>query len=177
MRRESVGLIVIMEREQSPSWTHAFALSPSACQDSCLKDHGVAEPQVANPAQRRSSDTRARLTRIEGWRALVDAQKRGKLRSIGVSNFSPNHIEGIAKATGVWPVSVTSSPADACERVLTPSVLRVASSAHHITGREPGRASSAEPATGAAQVLQGAQRAHHRVQPARQQRRRQAEAR
>ena len=31
-----------------------------------------------------------------------------QVKTIGVSNYSPNHIEGIAQATGVWPVRVTS---------------------------------------------------------------------
>lgn len=28
-----------------------------------------------------------------------------KVKAIGVSNFSIDHIKGIAEATGVWPVS------------------------------------------------------------------------
>ena len=28
----------------------------------------------------------------------------GKVKAIGVSNFSIDHIKGIAEATGVWPV-------------------------------------------------------------------------
>lgn len=37
------------------------------------------------------------------WGALVKLQKAGKVKSIGVSNFTPSHIEGIIKATGVVP--------------------------------------------------------------------------
>lgn len=37
------------------------------------------------------------------WKALVDLKKAGKVKSIGVSNFTPSHIEGIIKATGVVP--------------------------------------------------------------------------
>ncbi|THG98279.1 hypothetical protein EW026_g3882 [Hermanssonia centrifuga] len=36
--------------------------------------------------------------RIEAWRALVDAKKQGKIRSIGVSNYNVKHIEEIKKA-------------------------------------------------------------------------------
>jgi diketogulonate reductase-like aldo/keto reductase len=40
---------------------------------------------------------------IEAWHALVDLQKQGLVRSIGVSNFSPEHLEKIIDATGVTP--------------------------------------------------------------------------
>lgn len=40
---------------------------------------------------------------IEAWQALVDAQKWGLIRSIGVSNFEPEHIEKIAQETNVLP--------------------------------------------------------------------------
>jgi 2,5-diketo-D-gluconate reductase A len=41
---------------------------------------------------------------VETWRALVELQAQGKARSIGVSNFTPAHIEEIVEATGVQPV-------------------------------------------------------------------------
>jgi 2,5-diketo-D-gluconate reductase A len=41
---------------------------------------------------------------VDTWRALVRLREEGRARSIGVSNFSPAHIERIAEATGVWPV-------------------------------------------------------------------------
>lgn len=37
------------------------------------------------------------------WRALVEARKQGKVRSIGVSNFLPEHIQRIIDETGVVP--------------------------------------------------------------------------
>ena len=40
---------------------------------------------------------------VEAWRALVDLQRDGVLRSIGVSNFLPEHLERIIAATGVTP--------------------------------------------------------------------------
>lgn len=40
---------------------------------------------------------------VEAWRALIDAQKWGLIRSIGVSNFLPEHIERLEKETGVLP--------------------------------------------------------------------------
>jgi 2,5-diketo-D-gluconate reductase A len=40
---------------------------------------------------------------VEAWQALIDAQKFGLIRSIGVSNFEPEHIDRIVKETGVTP--------------------------------------------------------------------------
>ena len=41
---------------------------------------------------------------VEAWRALVDLQKDGLVRSIGVSNFTIEHLGRIIDATGVVPV-------------------------------------------------------------------------
>jgi 2,5-diketo-D-gluconate reductase A len=40
---------------------------------------------------------------VETWQAFVDAQKDGDVRSIGVSNFQPDHLARIVDATGVTP--------------------------------------------------------------------------
>jgi 2,5-diketo-D-gluconate reductase A len=40
---------------------------------------------------------------VEAWRALVDLQKEGLVRSIGVSNFTEAHLARIIDATGVTP--------------------------------------------------------------------------
>ncbi|QOG06228.1 aldo/keto reductase [Aureimonas sp. OT7] len=40
---------------------------------------------------------------VEAWQALVDAQKAGLVRTIGVCNFLPEHIERIVAETGVVP--------------------------------------------------------------------------
>ncbi|MEV7633420.1 aldo/keto reductase [Microbacterium sp. NPDC089318] len=40
----------------------------------------------------------------QAWRALVEAQQRGTVRQIGVSNFLPEHLDRIETATGVRPV-------------------------------------------------------------------------
>ena len=40
---------------------------------------------------------------IEAWRAMIDIQKSGKARAIGVSNFAVKDIEAIVEATGVKP--------------------------------------------------------------------------
>ena len=41
---------------------------------------------------------------VEAWRALVDLQQEGLVRSIGVSNFTEDHLGRIIEATGVTPV-------------------------------------------------------------------------
>lgn len=40
---------------------------------------------------------------VEAWSALVEAQKRGWVKSIGVCNFLPEHLERIIAASGVTP--------------------------------------------------------------------------
>lgn len=42
-------------------------------------------------------------TYVEAWQALIDAKKSGLIRSIGVCNFLPEHIERLEKETGVKP--------------------------------------------------------------------------
>lgn len=44
--------------------------------------------------------------RLETWRALVDAKKQGKIKSIGVSNYGPQHIEELVKAYPNDPPSI-----------------------------------------------------------------------
>ncbi|WP_025783344.1 aldo/keto reductase [Sporosarcina sp. D27] len=39
------------------------------------------------------------------WQALVDAQKFGLIKTIGVSNFLPEHLERIIEKTGVTPAT------------------------------------------------------------------------
>lgn len=40
---------------------------------------------------------------VAAWRTLVDLRAAGKARSIGVSNFLPEHLDAIIDATGVTP--------------------------------------------------------------------------
>ncbi|HLR18349.1 MAG TPA: aldo/keto reductase [Staphylococcus sp.] len=40
---------------------------------------------------------------VEAWQAMIDAQKAGLIKSIGVCNFLPEHIERLEKETGVLP--------------------------------------------------------------------------
>lgn len=41
---------------------------------------------------------------VEAWQALIDAQKKGQIKSIGVSNFLPDHIDLLKQETGIVPV-------------------------------------------------------------------------
>lgn len=41
---------------------------------------------------------------VDTWRALVRAKEQGKVRSIGVSNFNPIHLQRLIAETGVTPV-------------------------------------------------------------------------
>jgi 2,5-diketo-D-gluconate reductase A len=41
---------------------------------------------------------------VEAWKTMVELQKQGRIKSIGVSNFNPDHIEKIVGETGVTPV-------------------------------------------------------------------------
>ncbi|HYJ28656.1 MAG TPA: aldo/keto reductase [Nocardioides sp.] len=45
----------------------------------------------------------SRAKYVEAWRALVQLQKDGLVRSIGVSNFTEEHLERIIDATGITP--------------------------------------------------------------------------
>ncbi|GAF36247.1 oxidoreductase [Lentilactobacillus farraginis DSM 18382 = JCM 14108] len=40
---------------------------------------------------------------VEAFQAMIDAKKRGLIRSIGVSNFEPEHLDRVIKETGVTP--------------------------------------------------------------------------
>ena len=41
---------------------------------------------------------------VEAWKALIEMQQSGRVKSIGVSNFNPDHLERIIGETGVTPV-------------------------------------------------------------------------
>ena len=41
---------------------------------------------------------------VEAWKTLVELQQQGRVKSIGVSNFNPDHLDRIIKETGVTPV-------------------------------------------------------------------------
>jgi 2,5-diketo-D-gluconate reductase A len=40
---------------------------------------------------------------VEAWRTLIELQQQGRIRSIGVSNFDPPHIDRLIAETGIVP--------------------------------------------------------------------------
>jgi 2,5-diketo-D-gluconate reductase A len=40
---------------------------------------------------------------VEAWKTLVKLQRQGRIRTIGVSNFNPDHLERVIGETGVTP--------------------------------------------------------------------------
>lgn len=40
---------------------------------------------------------------VEAWQAMIEAKRRGLVRSIGVCNFLPHHLDRIIRETGVTP--------------------------------------------------------------------------
>ncbi|WP_316316548.1 aldo/keto reductase, partial [Clavibacter michiganensis] len=40
---------------------------------------------------------------VDSWRAMIKLRESGLVRSIGVSNFTPEHIERLERETGVLP--------------------------------------------------------------------------
>ena len=41
---------------------------------------------------------------VEAWKTLIELQKAGRIKSVGVSNFNQDHLERIIGETGVTPV-------------------------------------------------------------------------
>jgi len=41
---------------------------------------------------------------VEAWKTLIELQQQGRVKSIGVSNFNPDHLDRIIDETGVKPV-------------------------------------------------------------------------
>ncbi|PJC86782.1 oxidoreductase [Vibrio sp. HA2012] len=41
---------------------------------------------------------------VDTWKAMIHAKGQGKVRSIGISNFNPEHLEKLIKETGIKPV-------------------------------------------------------------------------
>jgi 2,5-diketo-D-gluconate reductase A len=46
----------------------------------------------------------ARDRYVDTWKAFIDAEKQGLVRSIGVSNFQPAHLHRVIEETGVRPI-------------------------------------------------------------------------
>lgn len=76
-------------------WPVAFKASPNPGKD-LFPPHPTKKGWV-------EVDTETPL--VETWQAMIELKKTGKVKAIGVSNFTIDQIQGIVDATGVWPVS------------------------------------------------------------------------
>ena len=85
-----------------------------------LNDVAGFDPAFFNLSPREADhmDPQQRLFLMEAWRALEDAYRSGKLRSIGVSNFEQSDLENLLETCTVAPhvnqllVHVGNTPAD-----------------------------------------------------------------
>lgn len=91
---------------------------------------------------------------VQAWKALVDAQRDGQVRTIGVSNFTPEHLRRIIDETGVTPAvnQVELHPFfPQTELLATHAELGIRTEAWSPLGRG-GAVFEAEPVTAAAQA-------------------------
>ena len=102
---------------------------------------------------------------VDTWQAMIKLRDTGKVKAIGVSNFTPAHIQGIVDATGVWPVR---RPLPALKFGLGWQECRRVDSVPFV-GSEPSRGAPAPPPGRPREVLRGAQHSPDGVLAARQQ--------
>lgn len=98
IRRSSVRREELLIASKLPGRYHTYDLAVEAIQESLyranLDYYDLYLIHWPNPKQD---------VYVEAWRALIDAKKWGLVRSIGVSNFLPEHIERLERETGVKP--------------------------------------------------------------------------
>ena len=98
IRRSSVPREKLIITSKLPGRYHEYDAAITAIQESLyranLDYYDLYLIHWPNPKQNRY---------VEAWQALIDAKKWGLIRSIGVSNFLPEHIERLVKETGVVP--------------------------------------------------------------------------
>lgn len=98
VRRSSVPREKLRITSKLPGRYHAYDKAVQAVQESLFRAnldyYDVYLIHWPNPMQD---------LYVEAWQALIDARKWGYVRSIGVSNFLPEHIERLEKETGVKP--------------------------------------------------------------------------
>ena len=98
VRRAAVRREEVRVQTKLPGRHHAYDLALGSLRDSARR-LGVEQLDVAlihwpNPRQGRY---------VDAWRALVRAQQDGLVRTVGVSNFTEEHLSNIIDATGVVP--------------------------------------------------------------------------
>ncbi|MFT8844820.1 MAG: aldo/keto reductase [Schleiferilactobacillus harbinensis] len=99
IRRSSIPREQILVSSKLPGRYHAYPQALQAIQESLYRSgldyFDLYLIHWPNPTQG---------LYVDAWRALIDAQKFGLVRSIGVSNFLPVHLDCLAQETGVLPV-------------------------------------------------------------------------
>lgn len=58
---------------------------------------------VSKTADGKQAELDREVSIVDTWKALIELQKAGKVKSIGVSNFTIEHLDAIINATGVVP--------------------------------------------------------------------------
>ncbi|WP_226344253.1 aldo/keto reductase [Agilicoccus flavus] len=98
IRRSGLPRDEVQVATKIPGRFHAHDLAARSVEDSLTRlglDHlDVCLIHWPNPGQGLYT---------QAWQALVDVQQRGLVRSIGVSNFTPGHLDRIVAETGVTP--------------------------------------------------------------------------
>jgi diketogulonate reductase-like aldo/keto reductase len=98
VRRSSVPRQELLITSKLPGRYQSYELAITAIQESLYRAHldyyDLYLIHWPNPKQDKY---------VEAWQALIDAKKWGFIRSIGVCNFLPEHLERLEKETGVKP--------------------------------------------------------------------------
>lgn len=98
VRRSSVPRQDLLITSKLPGRFQSYELAITAIQESLYRAHldyyDLYLIHWPNPKQDKY---------VEAWQALIDAKKWGFIRSIGVCNFLPEHLERLEKETGVKP--------------------------------------------------------------------------
>ncbi|MGG5315334.1 aldo/keto reductase [Enterococcus sp. AZ072] len=99
IRRSEVPRSEILVASKLPGRHHAYDEAITTIQESLLRAgldyYDLYLIHWPNPKEDRY---------VEAWQALIAAQRFGLVRSIGVSNFLPEHLERLEVETGVLPV-------------------------------------------------------------------------
>jgi len=98
VRRSSVPRQDLLITSKLPGRYQSYELAITAIQESLYRAHldyyDLYLIHWPNPKQDKY---------VEAWQALIDAKKWGFIRSIGVCNFLPEHLERLEKETGIKP--------------------------------------------------------------------------
>lgn len=98
IRQSSVGRDQIIVTSKLPGRRHQYKEALDTIQESLfragLSYYDIYLIHWPNPLENRY---------VEAWQALIEAKSRGLIRSIGVCNFLPEHLERLEQETGVLP--------------------------------------------------------------------------